>query len=238
MAGINSKFGAVTFLDILGWKGIWARKDKPIEDLQVLINELKEKTDKTKRSFRGKGDILESIETTIKSISDTIVIFTETNEKEKYVNEILDLHGELCAKGIPLSIELGIPVRGATAYGEFAFDQNIYIGKAIDEAAAWYEQADWIGVFMTPSACFAFNPDQSRRWKLYVPPLKGGVHWKTPCIVWPDEQDSEQYSIDKITKKFSNMSPIVPDVIQKYTNTYDFLKHVTDETTTVESVPQ
>ena len=40
---------------------------------------------------------------------------------------------------------------------DFAILGNIFVGKAVDEAASWHEQADWIGVHLTPSAEYAFK---------------------------------------------------------------------------------
>ena len=33
---VSHRVGAVTFLDVLGWKGIWQRKDDAVEDLRNL----------------------------------------------------------------------------------------------------------------------------------------------------------------------------------------------------------
>lgn len=55
------------------------------------------------------------------------------------------------------SLLQGIPVRGATCYGPLSTNGNIMVGPAIDEVASWYESADWIGVFQTPSAFLRGN---------------------------------------------------------------------------------
>lgn len=218
--------GAVTFLDVIGWKGVWQRKTEAIDDLQSLIEELENK----KEEFgRGLGETALELKTHISSISDTIVIFTESivifkesNKPKEYAQEALELHGRLCAHVIPISISKGIPLRGASGYGEFSMKGNIYVGKAIDEAASWHEGADWIGVFMTPSAAFVFNTSKSKKWLLYKPPLKLNNGWETACINWTENWIEVGKDKDDLKKHFLDMGPIIPEISGKFINTLSF----------------
>src|SRR5690554_3410822 len=144
----SPKKGVVTFLDVLGWKGIWQRKSDPIGDLETLVKQIAEAAKEKSRGL-GSGDTqTETSLTRVMIISDTIVTLTEAAMKDASL--AIELHGNLCQQAVPESIRLGIPVRGATSYGDviISSENSIYAGVAIDEAAAWHEQGDWIGVLM------------------------------------------------------------------------------------------
>jgi hypothetical protein len=51
------------------------------------------------------------------------------------------------------SIVEGFPFRGAFAVGEFFVgDEQTVLGPAVNDAASWFEAADWIGIHATPHA--------------------------------------------------------------------------------------
>lgn len=209
--------GAVTFLDVLGWKGIWQRQDNPIQILDGLRERLQ-----TSANEYGRGRILKK--TDVLSISDTIVLLTEIQELENPA-DALDLHGQLCAETLLYSLEQGIPLRGATGYGEFSVNtkNNIFVGKAIDETASWHEQADWIGVFMTPSAFYSYDREPSKWWFGYKPPLKRkDLEFETLVSVWAEVINNER-TVSEITKSFGKLSPIVPEILTKFSHTKKFL---------------
>ena len=212
--------GAVTFLDVLGWKGIWQRHDNPIQVLDRLRNRLQ-----TKATEYGRGT--NTKKTDVLSISDTIVLLTEVLEVEN-PTDALDLHGQLCAETLLYSLEQGIPLRGATGYGEFSVntENNIFVGKAIDETASWHEQADWIGVFMTPSAFYSYDREISKWWVIYKPPFKRkDLEFETLVSVWAEVINKER-TVSEITKSFGKLSPIVPDILTKFSHTKQFLDKI------------
>jgi hypothetical protein len=201
--------GVVTFLDILGWKGIWQRHKTPLQDLQELLTEIQGQA-------RGVGV------TEIKSISDTIAIFTRTIADEE-VQSAIELHGKICAKIIPRSIQLYIPVRGATSYGKYAVNDNTFVGEAVDEAAAWHESTDWIGVHLTPSALFAFDLDKSSSWTKYEPPFKQRIRWATGCASWARAWSDSGGTRRDLTERFRRLGPITPDIAAKFANSLAFV---------------
>ena len=153
------------------------------------------------------------IKTSIKSISDTIVILTPA------VPEIaFDIHGRLCQQAIVSSIEYKIPLRGATSYGEFNHEENIMIGPAIDEAAAWHENVEWFGSIMTPSAFFLGSHNTLSCWRDYDIQCHEGI-FKTACVNWVPSCNKSR---DEICKAFIEMGPIVPKFAKKYINTLDY----------------
>lgn len=211
------KYGVVTFLDVLGWKGIWQRKNEAISDLESIVKIIKNKA-KTKE--RG----LANRETTVMIVSDTIVLFSQANYDD--AKEKIELHGELCAEAIPSSIKKGLPLRGATSFGEVVISSsnNIFAGKAIDEAAAWHEKADWIGVFLTPSANFLFSNYSSKFWISYIPPLKiKDLNFQTHSVIWFVQEKIESL-INDVKKDFTQLAPIIPEIVTKFTNTITYME--------------
>ncbi|MDP8221355.1 MAG: hypothetical protein P9X26_08415 [Candidatus Stygibacter frigidus] len=211
-----SEVGVVTFLDVLGWKGIWQRKNNAIDDLEDLVKAIKKKSLRFERGISNK-------QTNIMIVSDTIVIFTSTEKSS--IQKVIDLHGQICKYAIPLSIKRGIPLRGATSFGDVVIssDNNIFAGKAIDEAASWHEMSDWIGVFLTPSASFIYLDINQNYWVKYEPPLKKGLVIDTYCVNWLDVSEDK---INEIKNDFIQLAPIVPDIVSKFSNAIKFLEYL------------
>lgn len=206
--------GVVTFLDVLGWKGIYSRKADAIGSLRELIKGVSSKA-------MEHCDRIWPI--TVKSISDTIVIFTPCTKDE--VSTAIDIHGSLCQWLIPESIDAEIPVRGAISYGEFEVSGNIFVGKAVDEAASWHEQADWIGVHLTPSAEYLFDIDDGKaQWITFSPPTKTSLKWELHCVNWTADWQDRSKKIQDIKKKFCLLGPIVPEIAGKFANTLKFIE--------------
>lgn len=206
--------GVVTFLDVLGWKGVYDRKQDAIGSLTLLIEGARKEAEKKRGRIR--------YEVTVKSISDTIAIFTFAEDFE--VSDVIEVHGEICQWLIRESIDAELPVRGAIAYGEFQIRDNIFVGKGIDEAASWHEQSDWIGVNLTPSAEFVFEPrPKSRTWHHCEAPLKNRLKWATHCVNWTSGWKDRGFSEAAVRKKFLRLGPIVPEIAGKFTNTLAFI---------------
>ena len=162
-------------------------------------------------------------------VSDTIVLFTEADFDS--AKDKIELHGELCAEAIPLSIKKGLPLRGATSFGEVIISNSnsIFAGKAIDEAASWHEKADWIGVYLTPSANFLFTSHLSKFWIENSPPLKDkALNYKTHSVVWFNKETINDF-IKEVKKDFTQLAPILPEIVSKFTNTIDYIKEFKDK---------
>ena len=159
----------------------------------------------------------------IRSISDTIVVYSE-DVADDQAGPAVEIHGQLCARAIATSILARIPVRGATAFGEFEVQGNIYVSKAIDEAASWHEFGDWIGVHLSPSALLAVDREVPH-WTCYSPPLKGGMRHRTLCVNWTEtwkESVSGEQPKRRLVDVFREMGPITPDFAMKFVNTLDY----------------
>ncbi len=196
--------GVVTFLDVLGWKGIWLRRSLDvIEEMQKLVGI-------ATTLSRGIGL------THVLSISDTIVLLTEGDARKG-----LELHGRMGAALICESIRLGLPLRGATAFGEFfVADPSFLVGPAVDEAASWHESVDWIGIVQAPSALLVHDGKGS--WRKARAPVKGGGSWDIPCVDWPSAWRQDGQDRDDLHESFSVMGPFDPVIAAKYMHTLAF----------------
>jgi hypothetical protein len=211
----GASWGVVTFLDILGWKGIYSRHGNPLPTLRELLNGIGKAQQKTRGLITGK--------TEVKSISDTIAILSTCTPEE--VSQAIEAHGILCSWAIPTSITLQIPLRGATSAGKFENQENAFIGEAIDEAASWYEHSDWIGVHLTPSAQFLFKPRSDTHWIAYAAPLKANYKSVPYCVNWIDKA-SIPISEELLRSSFRQMGPLVPEISGKFVNTLNFFEAV------------
>ena len=213
MNRVNITKGAVTFLDVLGWKGIWERHNDAADRLYSLVKEIEDKATHFDEVAGNENKEMRGIRTTVLSISDTIAIFTPGEPKGS-----LKIHAELCKHAIPESVRRLIPLRGATCYGEFSIKENIMVGPAVDEAASWHEDTDWIGVFLTPSALYSIE-DLPCGWINYSPPFKSKGFGLTGCVDW--KFNITEKSLEEI---FYDMGPLIPEIASKYSNTLKFLK--------------
>lgn len=198
--------GTVTFLDVLGWKGIWLRRDS----LEV-VGQLRKLVESAKRLSRGAD------KTQVLSISDTIVLLTVGDEAKG-----VDLHGRVTAELVCESIDCGLPLRGATSVGEFFVDEpSILVGSAVDEAASWHEAVDWIGVVQT-TAAFLVHDGTPGAWKMATAPVKVGGPWNLPCADWPSEWRRTGRTKKDLHECFSEMGPFDPTIAAKYKHTLAF----------------
>ena len=143
---VKTELGAVAFLDVLGWKGIWQENKMAIESLHSLIIETRKKADTITREYSDQYDELRGKEkiTSVLSISDTITIFTSAPPIVA-----IEIQARICSWLLEYAISQSIPLRGAISYGEYSIKDNIMLGYAVDEAASWHETTDWIGVVIT-----------------------------------------------------------------------------------------
>ncbi len=180
---VNFQKGCITFLDVLGWRGIYNQKTTAIEELEEItkideIVEDKKYIDRTE--ILKKKVVMESnqqqkeiIDVKLEIISDTIVIISETcadcsknedKDKDKIfspieVSEHLEIHGKITQKIMENSSKKGLFLRGATSFGNYrsSDNNNIFIGNAIDEVADWYENTEWVGCVLTPTTEIYFD---------------------------------------------------------------------------------
>lgn len=91
-----------------------------------------------------------------------------------------------------VGLSLGLHIRGVISFGKFWQKDSFFIGPAIDEAADWYEECEWMGISMTPSASFKLDELEKRfaakmgNWFVrYDIPTKHGIERASWATVWP-----------------------------------------------------
>lgn len=233
------KWGAITLLDILGWKGIWQRKHNAIRDLLKIIEITTQRAERiSNREFPClKGSIFKELDTEIISISDTIAIVTYGE-----CNKALEYQATVASRVISESIIHQIPVRGATCYGELTSVENIMLGPAVDEVASWYEMFDWIGVIFTPSALLQCDNDSFFSKGIIKPhsvDIKNYGKYDTFCVNWIRNWLRKKLDKNDLIKNFLKVQPITPAIASKLMSTIQFYdSFVADEKRYLEQANQ
>lgn len=207
--------GAITLLDVLGWKGIWQRKSNALQALMDLIDTAQKKSSLVVKDYEGFKDL----EINVESISDTIAITTYGDKLKSLV-----FHAGITGRLIADSIISEIPVRGATSYEKLTKNGNVMVGPAVDEVASWYECSDMIGVFQTPSAFLTRIEKGYYKHFLfdYNVTIKQHGKMETRCSDWLGTWRARKLTIEDLTDKLMKMGPITPAIYSKFKNTIDF----------------
>lgn len=218
------KKGVVTFIDVLGWKGIWNRYsdlNEPIHILKELIKTTREDierlTTKAEKPFGTKIDVI--------SVSDTIVLYSESSNIKLSVLH----HSGVCILMMKKAFELGLFIRGAITYGSYSNIDEIFVGPAIDEVASWHEYADWVGVMVCPSVYLNLKSMEGFTEHEFlveydVPVKKGKV--KTYAINWPEMYKRNMKETKCIHSVFVEYGTSLPEIYSKYENTLQFYQHI------------
>lgn len=244
MEELETKRGAITFLDVLGWKGIWAKNSDAIQTFNSLFEHALSERDRILReatsnfsNLRGKDedDLLRII-----SISDTIVIISICD-----IQEALWLTSELVKKLMPYSIRRSMPLRGATTYGNFNYDfngnTNLLVGPAVDEAASWHEATNWIGLHLTPSTQMLLEKedfDLRFGWEEYCDiPFKQGRIRDVLALNWYPEwvlsSGGGKSAFAELNIAFEINGPMTPDISKYYINTLSYCKCLREKSISV-----
>lgn len=240
----DSAWGAITFLDFLGWKGIWMNDYKNKNQTEDVLNY---------DSLRKLAELIKEISQLCEeegncrfiSISDTIVLFSSCEKNEDSSYETLKKHAKICSEILNISAKRGFALRGAITIGEFASYENIIVGSGVDECAGWYEQTDWLGVIFAPSAQFIIdnkrnlvkgtcdNPPSSKdpsagSRRVHIPwqdeniieyrsiPIKNGFRGINYCVDWGREETI-------LNKVLENTISLSREIAVKYINTNRYL---------------
>lgn len=252
--------GVVAMLDALGVMGMWARSSP--EDVARQVREWQAIV----REFNAFAERAETISTLVQrcqvyAFSDTIFITMEGRPVQipdqpdltphPNVPALLMIMGQMLAPAFYSALRAGIYFRGAIAAGDFyegsvdsepsagavRTSQPLLIGPAIDNAAEWYEQADWMGVLATPNASYGLDlwefsgGDIRLAYHKYDVPMKPGRDgvksrslWS---LAWPriaaDEEGDIQAARARVLSVFAG-SPIGISPTSKYVNTLAFFE--------------
>lgn len=133
-------------------------------------------------------------------------------------------------------------MRGAVSYGRNYHEDTQVFGPAVEESAAWYEEADWIGLSATPSMTHILNilcyyedatlPSFICTSVPYMNPgLKSVDGWAS---VWPlgapqaivGSRQAETNAVRMASVRFGGTVP--PSVYQNFLNSLNFVDLVYD----------
>jgi hypothetical protein len=164
--------GLIAVIDILGTKGMWLRNNpkKVSKGFLNIINSINSYKLNIEDGLYG-PQLNSNFKLTTYSFSDTIiVILTENSSLEsrtiKNISEAIMLLGTVLSIVMAVAIEQGLYMRGSISFGTFYRDPEsnnpIIIGRAIDEAAEWYDKAEIIGIYCSPSLKFLIDNIQPK----------------------------------------------------------------------------
>ena len=229
---------AVAFIDILGFKGIWQRMES--EKVLKILKGVQERVKKNYKHPVPEHGWPESSSPEVTLLSDTIVVVIKSQEPHCVLlmaNIINDLAYYF--------YEYALFFRGAISYGEYEQENATFIGPAIDDVAAWYESANWIGVILSPTTNYIYdrfdnitvgvNGIPVSPYIKYAVPTKTGGTCKLNALNWPAylqagykkiTEENEKSDARKLFEKmFSEQAAFDTSVLQKYENTLDFIDY-------------
>jgi hypothetical protein len=228
--------GVVVFLDALGVKGIWARAEPEsiINSWEDVLKRLNESIRKSPRTGNV-GDRAECLDYNITAFSDTVIITLKClDDPAAHV----PLVAKIVSDAFFFALVKGIYFRGVIAIGKFYQSNTLVIGPAIDEAAEWYTQPEWMGVSAAPSASFGLSrledqkADISKWFVKYDIPSKNGLQKDEWALAWPKNAPKDTIIAEKnlttrglILDTFANR-PVSVTAAQKYKNTLGFFDFV------------
>lgn len=224
MVSDEQKKGVVSFLDVLGWKGIWVNLENPIKSLNEFILNFQTEAELIYRSLVKNHSNAVSLEIIL--FSDTIVIFTPDLDDD--FSTSLDFHSRACKLALEIGLKHNLPLRGAIGYGEYSYYSKrsiTMIGSVIDEISIWSGKVDWIGVILAPSVKFelVFKAISIERFDHVMEypkiPFKENVTGLCFCVRWGDSKGMEL-----LKGLLNNQRYQPPEVTSKYLNTLLFLE--------------
>lgn len=150
-------YGVVILGDILGTKGMW--REKISRDVIANWSWLVEKTTESLERRFNKPNVK------VRAFSDTVLITCTGGDTKDTVAKV----GAFLKEFISICIVYDFPIRGVFSLGQFVDSEQMIIGPAIDEAASFYEQSNWIGFSATPSTFSIIEKlEKSSRYKTSV----------------------------------------------------------------------
>jgi hypothetical protein len=236
--GQTMQLGAVAFLDVLGFKGIWDRLGVDpaavLEKLQALKRRLEPVPVRPDEPSDSTG-----FKSWVSFLSDTLVIAsTAKYSKARPEDEMFPLWfvclGAADAVAAAAENDPTLVYRGSIAFGEFAIREQFLIGPAIDEAAEAEKLADGALIWFCPSATRAverISPTNALNKDLrvvrdYPVPLKGGGCYRTQ-VVNPLLDRADPDALAQRILDFFRLDRL--DVAVKQQNTANFLRCARDE---------
>jgi len=154
---LRKKYGIVILLDALGAASY---SDKKIKSFLSARNEINKATTQlcSKEMTKSLGDIGVFHVPEIFTFGDTVIITIPLKSK-KHRAMHLYFFTILMKRYLFDSLANGILFRGSFSIGDYIADSdsNTVMGNAVSDAAAWYEQSEWMGLSSTPKTNFVLE---------------------------------------------------------------------------------
>lgn len=234
------KHGVVAILDALGAANY---DDLEIAEFlksrQVVMRKLDAKTEQVSAN-------LNTARIKTYTFNDTVLVVQESDsDSEEIVPNDIQAFVTHLRRLVVDSLGRRILFRGSFAAGSFYEDAttNTILGKAVTDAAAWYDKADWIGVLATPRTTILIDrlkEQQDAEWDYlladYKVPLSAGKEMRSWAVNWP-----KGFWVSGITPCKSGEKPrevflallsqfhIPLGTESKHFNTISFFDHVTKQ---------
>lgn len=184
-------YGLVVFLDALGLKGIWKTRD-PEEVLNNWNSVYYLISNSVSRHLNGPK---------LSAFSDTFIISLRGHrEILKTPWRFVEILSEAIIPPLLESMKYEFFFRGVMVFGAFSRSTRMLIGPAVDEAAQYYETANWIGLSLSPSTRWILNNSRNESDYLRNPELivsykipqkpPWGLTWSLNWIPYDRYQDS------------------------------------------------
>ena len=230
----------ITLKYLKSWKGII----KSLRNEKKFISRVfKEVCLIDKEENMPKLDIISFSDTIILTLSFSLDIINknEINYKEHSCEMLIFLGSALKENFYKTIMQDKIFLRGVVSYGDFYKMDSFLIGPAIDEAAMWYDKAEWFGISATPSAKYFIEDtgiaEEGDIFIRYPIPMKDGKTTDSYVISWPyfaslstkvlENIDDIYYeSRTQLLESFSSNKVIDKSSYLKYDNTLKFFDDI------------
>lgn len=231
--------GAIAFLDILGFKGIWQSRE-PDQVISILDNVVPRVTQKYQDNLQGQEIPFKMASPAVTILSDTVVLVIESDNPLCLAilsSVILDLFDYFA--------EHGLFFRGAISYGAYVKKGSTFIGPAIDDVATWYQVANWIGVIATPKTSYRIDRFSALtlRFRQIDKAVPCFIKYQVPAKInppylylnslnWPGYLETRLAGVPNgicgtlknMQGLFADQAPFNADVFQKYENTLQYVE--------------
>jgi len=179
--------GLIAVLDALGAATYSESEiERFLESRELVLNKLDE---------RAKAGKIDKQRLKVFTFNDTVVIVYLAKRHQDVTIEDVTTFGFRLRAFMMHSLQHQILFRGSISVGPFYGvddDTNTVMGPAVSDAAAWYNQPDWIGISATPHASIFIQSlmeqsgsDHEMIIVDYDVPLKGRAPVKVKAINWP-----------------------------------------------------
>lgn len=213
-------------------------------DIERFLQSRSSVLDLLTQKIEGVLGSIDSDRVMIFTFNDTILVILKCGANGPQLGDITSFF-IILRKFLVDSMQHRILFRGSISVGSFYANEaeNIVMGQAVTDAAAWYDKAEWIGVHATPHAAIIIQQllehgSVRRKYIMldYDMPLKDGETIKVKAINWPKVffvpnispcRDSEKPR-EKLLK-FLSLHQIPLGAESKFYNTIAFFDYAVEE---------